>query len=255
MHTLSEERMEMSSSAPVTLPDRSAGLREHQALVRSIAWRLRGRVPPSVELDDLVQAGLIGLDEAITRFQDDRGASFETYARRRIEGAMLDELRLSDTLSRQARARQREIREAVRRLEHRLGRPPRSKEVATELGWTLAEFHRSMAEVGQGTLRYGQEDVQQIEEESALELADRERGTLLDACRGPFGALQMRQRLAALGQALERLESRERAIMEMIYDADMGVEEIGADLGMSPSRVSQLHKAIVAKLRQRLSRT
>ena len=245
----------MSSPVPVSACDRSSGLRQHQALVRSIAWRMRARVPPSVELDDLVQAGLIGLDDAMTRFQDDRGATFATYARRRIEGAMLDELRCSDTLSRQSRARQREVRDAVRRLEHRLGRPPRAKEVATELGWTLAEFHRSMAEVGEGTLRYGEEDLQQIEEESAVELADRERGTLQDSCPDPFRALQTRQRVAALGQAFENLEPRERAIMEMTYDADMGVEEIGAELGMSPSRVSQLHKAIVAKLRQRLCDT
>jgi RNA polymerase sigma factor for flagellar operon FliA len=247
--------MEMSNPVPVSACDRSSGLREHQSLVRSIAWRMRARVPPSVELDDLMQAGLIGLDDAMTRFQDDRGATFETYARRRIQGAMLDELRCSETLSRQSRARQREIREAVRLLEHRLGRPPRAKEVATELGWTLAEFHRSMSEVGEGMLRYGAEDLQQIEEESALEGVDGEPGTLPDSSRDPFRALQTRQRVAALGQAFEKLEPRERRIMEMTYDADMGVEAIGAELGMSPSRVSQLHKAIVAKLRQRLSET
>ena len=242
----------MSSPEPLSACDRSAKLREHQALVRRIASRLRARVPANVDMDDLVQAGLIGLNEAMTRFQDDRGATFHTYASRRIEGAMLDALRLSDTLSREARARQREIRDAVQRLEHRLGRAPRAREVSAELGWTLAAFHRSMAEVGAGTLRYGDEDLQQIEEESALELASRARAMPLDEGSDPVSALQLRQRVSALGKAFESLEPREQAIMEMIYDRELGLEAIGAQLGVSASRVSQLHEATVAKLRRRM---
>jgi RNA polymerase sigma factor for flagellar operon FliA len=242
----------MSSPEPLSACDRSAKLREHQALVRRIASRLRARVPANVEMDDLVQAGLIGLNEAMSRFEDNRGATFHTYASRRIEGAMLDALRLSDTLSREARARQREVRDAVQRLEHRLGRAPRAREVSTELGWTLTEFHRSMAEVGAGALRYGDEDLQQIEEESALELAARERDVPLGEGSDPLSALQLRQRVSALSKAFEALEPREQAIMEMIYDRELGLEAIGAQLGVSASRVSQLHEATVAKLRRRM---
>ena len=242
----------MSSPDPISACERSARLREHEALVRRIAGRLRARVPGSVDMDELVQAGMIGLNDAMSRFQDNRGATFHTYASRRIEGAMLDALRHTDTLSREARARQREIRDAVQRLEHRLGRAPRAKEVSNELGWTLAEFHRSMAEAGAGALRYGDEDLQQIEEESALELATRERAAPLDQGSDPVSALQLRQRVSALMQAFEGLEPREQAIMEMIYDRELGLEAIGAELGVSASRVSQLHEATVAKLRRRM---
>mgnify|MGYP003579046341 CR=1 FL=1 len=115
----------MSSPNRPPTCERSAKLREHQALVRRIARRLRARVPASVDMDDLVQAGMIGLNDAMSRFQDNRGATFHTYASRRIAGAMLDALRHIDTLSREARARQREVRDAVQRVEHRLGRAPR----------------------------------------------------------------------------------------------------------------------------------
>lgn len=242
----------MDRPPPSTACDRSARLREHQGLVRRIASRLRARVPANVEMDDLMQAGLIGLNDAMTRFQDDRGATFHTYASRRIEGAMLDALRVSDTLSRDARGRQREIRDAVQRLEHRLGRAPRAREVSTELGWTLAQFHRSMAEAGAGALRHGDDDLRQIEEESALELAEREREAPLDEGSDPVRALQLRQRVSALSKAFEALEPREQAIMEMIYDRELSLEAIGAQLGVSASRVSQLHEATVAKLRRRM---
>ena len=198
----------MAGQEPLPACDRSASLRRHEPLVRRIAWRLRARLPASVEMDELVQAGMIGLDEAMTRFQDDRGATFHTYASRRIEGAMLDALRLSDTLPREARACQREIRDAARRLEHRLGRAPRARELAEELGWTLAEFHRSMAEVGEGALRHGDDDLRQIEEESARMLAERERDAPLDHGGDPVRALQARQRVAALAGAFETLDER-----------------------------------------------
>ena len=110
--------------------ERSAQLIAHKALVRRIASRMRARLPASVTMEELEQAGLIGLNDAFARFEEGRGASFETYAARRIEGAMLDALRASDTLSRDTRARLRQVHGVVQRLEHRLHRTPRAKEVA-----------------------------------------------------------------------------------------------------------------------------
>ena len=114
--------------------DRSKQLLEHRALVRRLASRMLARLPANVTMAELEQAGLIGLNEAFARFDHGRGASFETYASRRIEGAMLDALRATDTLSRDSRSRLRQVQQAVQRLEHELHRPPRAKEVANELG-------------------------------------------------------------------------------------------------------------------------
>src|SRR5207237_2223915 len=106
------------------------------------ARRVRARLPPNVGLDELEQAGLLGLNQALSRFEEGRGSSFESYAARRIEGSMLDALRELDTLSRDTRARLREVRQAVQLLEHRLGRPPRATEAANELQRSLHDFQR-----------------------------------------------------------------------------------------------------------------
>ena len=228
---------------------RSAQLQAHQPLVRRIAGRLRSRLPDHVDMDELLQAGLIGLDDAITRYADDRGASFETYAARRIEGAMLDALRSQDSLSRDARGRQRQIRAAVQRLEHALGRAPRAGEVADALGWTLAALHRSLAEAGAGGLREGDAALDDAEDGAGAGDAPES----LDETADPLGQLQRQQRRLALHRAFDALEVRERAIMEMIYDRDLTLQQVGSELGVSTARAWQLHEAIVGKLRQRLS--
>jgi RNA polymerase sigma factor for flagellar operon FliA len=196
-------------------------------------------------MDDLMQAGMIGLNDAMSRFEADRGASFETYAWRRIEGAMLDQLRSTDPLPREVRSRLREIRGAVQELEHRLGRAPRAKEVANALGWTLDDFHACMAEVGQGA-RADDEILEHPEDDSSAAMA------VLDEAGDPLAHLQMRQREAALGREFDALGERERFIMKMIYERGMGLREIGEAIGVSASRVSQLHEEIVGKLRRRL---
>jgi len=227
----------------------------HKPLVRRIAGKLRSRLPANVEMDELMQAGLIGLNEALTRFEEGRGSNFETYAARRIEGAMLDALRATDTLSRDARSRLREVRTAVQKLEHRLGRSPRAKEVANELGWSLDKFHDCMVEAGAGAMRAG--DVELEHAEDGLfggngGLLDEEEGGMVDEHADPLRSLQQRQRHAALNAAFDALEEVERFVMESIYDRDMGLREIGETLGVSESRVSQMSAEIVAKLRKRL---
>jgi RNA polymerase sigma factor for flagellar operon FliA len=220
----------------------------HRPLVNRIARRICARMPASVEMDDLIQAGMIGLDEAITRFVEGRGASFDTYAARRIEGAMLDSLRAVDDLSRDQRGHLRQIRAAVQRLEHRLQRAPRAKEVANELGWTLQAFHDCMVAAGAGGARFGDERLE-AEDESA---DDDEALCGIDAHADPLHALQQRQRHAALNAAFDALEERERRLMEMIYDLGVSRTDPGAALGVSPSRVSRMHEEIVVKLRRRL---
>jgi RNA polymerase sigma factor for flagellar operon FliA len=242
--------MGTTTAPPAARCLRSAQLLEHRPLVRRIALRMRSRLPAGVDTEELMQAGMIGLNEALTRFQEGRGATFGTYASRRIEGAMLDTLRAADTLPRGVRSRLREVHQAVQALEHRLGRTPRAKEVAVELGWTLEEFHRCMSEAGAGSVRAG--DV-------ALEAPDIDSSTgpgILDddvsMHADPMRNLQQRQRHDALGAAFDALDDRERQIMEMIYEREMTLQDVGATLGISAPRVCQLHDVILGKLKRRL---
>lgn len=225
---------------------RSAQLLAHEALVRKIAGRLRARLPAGVDMDELMQAGLIGLNDAMSRFVGDQGASFDSYASRRIEGAMLDSLRSNDSLPREARARQRELRAAVQELEHRLLRAPRAQEVANELGWSLIAVHRCMAEAGGGSLRDG-EDMVEVEAED-----DEDFRHTADDRTDPLDALQRRQRHHALNTAFGLLEDRERQVMQMLYEGGLDHRGAAVTLGVSPSRVSQMHAAAVEKLKRRL---
>jgi RNA polymerase sigma factor for flagellar operon FliA len=228
---------------------RSADLAAHKPLVRQIAGRLRARLPANVGMDELMQAGLIGLNDALTRFEEGRGSSFETYAARRIEGAMLDALRASDTLPREARSRLRAARAAVQRLEHRLGRAPRAKEVATELGWSLDQFHRCMVDAGAGSVRAGDEA---LDVDEGLSNAQGDAPMAVAESGDPLHALQQRRRAVALHAAFDALDEIERFVMESIYDKELGLRDIGAALGVSESRVSQISAQVVAKLRRRL---
>lgn len=231
---------------------RSADLLAHRALVKRIARRIRARLPPSVGMDELEQAGLMGLNEALTRFEQGRGSSFESYAARRIEGAMLDALRATDTLSRDARARLRDVRDAVQRLEHRLGRAPRAKEVANELGWTLEKFHACMIEAGAGAVRAGDADLENIDDDSAIWSSGGEEEMAIDEHADPLRMLQQRQRQAALNAAFDALEEAERYVLEGIYKHGITLRDIGETLGVSESRVSRMASEIVQKLRIRL---
>lgn len=231
---------------------RSADLAAHRPLVKQIAHRIRQRLPPNVGMDELEQAGLLGLNQALSRFEEGRGSSFETYAARRIEGSMLDALREMDSLSRDTRSRLREVRAAVQRLEHRLGRPPRAKEVANELDWTLDEFHRCMIDAGAADVRTGDEELENHDDDSAIWSHESNEHAMVDEYADPLRALEQRQRHAALNAAFDALEEAERYVMESIYKHELPLRDIGQVLGVSESRVSRMASEIVAKLRVRL---
>lgn len=233
--------------------DRSKQLLEHRALVRRIASRMLSRLPANVTMAELEQAGLIGLNDAFARFDHGRGASFETYASRRIEGAMLDALRATDTLSRDSRARLRQVQATVQKLEHELHRPPRAKEVANELGWSLQRFHDLMVEAGASGKRHEDEDLEAHEEQFAVWAAyGDDEVHEVDEHADPLRGLQARQRNEALHAAFDALEERERYVMEQLYQRDVSMSEIAKELGLSTARVSQINNEIVAKLRRRL---
>ena len=127
--------------------DRNAMIRQYQPLVRKLAYHMMAKLPPSVEVDDLIQVGLIGLSEALSRYEAAQGVQFETFATQRIRGAMLDELRENDWMSRGSRKSQKDIEIAMRKLEHSLGRSPLESEIAVEMGLSLVDYQSLLSKV------------------------------------------------------------------------------------------------------------
>ncbi|TSE20780.1 RNA polymerase sigma factor FliA [Tepidimonas alkaliphilus] len=228
--------------------DRDAQLRQYAPLVHRIAHLMIARLPASVELDDLIQVGMIGLAEALARYEPSMGVQFETFASQRIRGAMLDELREADWLSRGSRKLQKDIEGAIHRLEQRLQRPPRESEIAEELGMTLAQYHEALSRLRGTQLVYLEDLGNKGEDEEGF--LDRYLPEDRDA--DPERLLADQRMRAALVEAIAKLPEREQYVMSMYYEHDMNLKEIAAVLGVTESRVSQLHSQAVARLRAKL---
>lgn len=225
---------------------REAAIARYGSLVRRVAAQLMSRLPPSVELDDLVQAGMIGLCDSVARYQPDQGAQFETFAMQRIRGAMLDELREADWLPRSVRRNQRTIDGAIRRLEQQLQRAPGEREVAEALGLPLDAYRQMLGQARGVQLVYLDELHEQDSDEPFVE-----RGEGADSGE-PSRILHDDRFRDALAAAVGELPDRERSVMRMYYDQELNLKEIGAALGVTESRVSQLHGRAVARLRVKL---
>ncbi|MDI5922850.1 RNA polymerase sigma factor FliA [Halomonas sp. LR5S13] len=217
-------------------------LTEYLPMVRRQALALQVRLPASIELDDLIQAGTVGLLEAMGRFNSGQGASFATFANQRIRGAMLDELRSRDWLPRSVRRSARAVDEAVRRLEQQLGRPPEETEIAAELEMPLADYRRLLNDTNSGQL-LPFEELMAEGGESRLESR---------ALESPFSRLVDQEKRDQLIQAIEALPEREKLLMALYYQEELNLKEIGAVLGVSESRVCQLHSQAVSRLRAKL---
>lgn len=215
---------------------------EYASLVKRIAHHLANRLPPNVQLEDLIQAGMIGLLEAARQFDASQGASFQTYAGIRIRGAMLDEMRRLDWTPRSVHRKGREVQEAIRNIEHRTGRDPRDHEVAESMGITVAEYHQILQDVSSARVfSIDQEDpaTGEVHEPAGSE-------------PGPLRQLQDERFQGELADAIRELPERERLVMALYYDEELNLREIGEVLGVSESRVSQIHGRIMLKLRNRL---
>jgi RNA polymerase sigma factor for flagellar operon FliA len=226
--------------------DNSALLKQYSTLVRRLAHQMIAKLPANVEIDDLIQVGMIGLNDALSRFDTAQGVQFETFATQRIRGAMLDELRGSDWMSRGDRRHQRSIEAAVHRLEQRLQRAPTEGEIAAEMGLKLAEYQELLGKV-RGTQLVYLEDMSG--DEGDEDFLDRH---IADEEANPLGRLSDRKMREALIAAIENLPEREQYIMSMYYEHDMNLKEIAAVLGVTESRVCQLHSQSIARLRTRL---
>jgi len=231
-------------------PDRDALLRQHAPLVRRIAHHLIAKLPANVELDELIQVGMIGLHDALSRYQATQGVQLETFVSRRIRGAMLDELRDSDWLSRGTRKGQKDIEKAIHRLEQQLGRNPHESEIAAELGMSLAAYQSLLAKV-RGTALVHLEDLHHSQEDG--EGADPLERHVANEDADPMRLLRQQRLQAALVKAIESLPEREQYIMGMYYEHDMNLKEIAAVLGVTESRVCQLHSQAIGRLRVKMA--
>jgi RNA polymerase sigma factor for flagellar operon FliA len=227
-------------------PDPNAMLKQYSPLVRRLAHQMIAKLPANVELDDLIQVGMIGLNDALTRFDTAQGVQFETFATQRIRGAMLDELRGTDWMSRGDRRQQRAIETAVHKLEQKFGRAPAESEIAKEMGLSLTDYQELLGKV-RGTQLVYLEDIGGGDE--GADYLDRH---MIDSDSGPLAVLQDRRMREALVEAIKHLPEREQYVMSMYYEHDMNLKEIAAVLGVTESRVCQLHSQSIARLRSRL---
>lgn len=227
--------------------DRSALIKQYQPLVRRLAHYMMAKLPASVEVDDLIQVGLIGLADALSRYESAQGVQFETFATQRIRGAMLDELRGNDWMSRGSRKSQKEIETTMRRLEHRLGRSPIESEIATEMGMSLPDYQSLLGKV-RGTQLVYLEDMSRNGEEDDSFL-DRH---VADSEADPMNMLRDHRLRESLVAAIKGLPEREQYIMSMYYEKDMNLKEIAAVLDVTESRICQLHSQSIARLRAKM---
>jgi len=227
--------------------DRNALIRQYQPLVRRLAHHMMAKLPASVEVDDLIQVGLIGLSDALSRFEASQGVQFETFATQRIRGAMLDELRENDWMSRGSRKSQKDIEVAMRRLEHKLGRSPLESEIAAELGMSLPDYQSMLSKV-RGTQLVYLEDMSRNGEDDDTYL-DRHVG---DPESDPLNMLRDQRLRQSLLAANKGLPEREQFIMSMYYEKDMNLKEIAVVLEITESRVCQLHSQSIARLRAKM---
>ena len=226
--------------------DVNSMLKQYSPLVRRLAHQMLAKLPANVELDDLVQVGMIGLTDALSRFDAAQGVQFETFATQRIRGAMLDELRGTDYLSRGTRKQQRSIEAAVHRLEQRLGRAPVESEIAREMELSLADYQELLGRVRGTQLVYLEDMTGAGEGDDYL---DRHVG---DEALNPLARLQDTRMREALIEAIKNLPEREQYVMSMYYEHDMNLKEIAAVLKVTESRVCQLHSQSIARLRVKL---
>ena len=228
--------------------EKSSLLTQHLPLVRRIALQMLAKLPASVELDDLIQVGMLGLLDASTRYEDNRGAQFETFASQRIRGAMLDELRASDWGSRALRQSARQVEQAIRLLGHRLGRPPSEGEIAKELQMSLSDYQSLLQEIQGAQLLYVEDFAREDGGENpVLELRAQDSGR-----DDPLQILMESGFRAELVEAIRNLPERDQLLLNLYYEEELNLREIGAILEVSQSRVCQLHSQAISRLRASL---
>ena len=233
----------MNKAAAYTSFDNKANIVEQYApLVKKIAHHLLARLPASVQLDDLIQSGMMGLLEAASKFDGSKGAKFETFAGIRIRGAMLDEIRRGDWVPRSVHRNNRRVAQVIDELEQELGRDARDTEIAERLDMTLNEYHHILNDVSVGKV-IGIEDLGVTQDVLTQEASSSDRN---------YEQLLEGQFQSAMVSAIKQLPERDALVLSLYYDEALNLKEIGAILDVSESRVSQIHSQAMLRLKAKL---
>lgn len=227
--------------------DRDQLAKHYAPLVKRIAYHLMAKLPASVQVEDIIQNGMLGLLDAMSRYEEGLGAQFETYAVQRIRGAMLDGLRENDWLPRSLRRDMRRIEGAIHTLEQQNGRQPTEGELADSLGMPLADYQKMLQEARGYQLVYF-EDFTDGDDEDYLD-----RHSVGTEDLDPLERLLDKNMRDVLVKAIGDLPEREKTVMGLYYEEDLNLREIGEILGVSESRVCQLHSQAIARLRSRIA--
>lgn len=215
-------------------------------LVKRIAYHVAGRLPSNIQLEDLIQVGLIGLLEAARNYRDSYGASFATYASKRVRGAMLDEVRRSDWTPRSVHRKAREAANAIRMIENREGREAMDTEVAQELGIDLEAYHEILTDATNSRL------VCLDDSDAQVDLDQARPAEVNGWAQSPLKELESDRFRESLVTEIEGLPDREKLVMSLYYQEELNLREIGSTLGVSESRVCQIHGQALTRLRARL---
>lgn len=217
---------------------------QYATLVKRIAHHLIARLPPNVQVEDLIQAGMVGLLEAQQNYDSSKGASFETYAGIRIRGAMLDDIRKGDWVPRSVHKNNRQISEVIAQLEGELGRDPKDKEIAKRLGMSLDQYYQAQNDINAGRL-IGIDDLG-VSEDAFVTESHRDDNL-------PFEEVAGDSFKSHLANAIRGLPEREALVLSLYYDEELNLKEIGAIIGVSESRVCQIQNQAMQRLRIKLS--
>lgn len=235
--------MRVAAKTAEPVMDRDQLVLDHVGLVKALAQRLVQRLPSQVEVTDLISVGILGLMDAATRYRPSTGVPFDAFARRRVQGAMLDALRDLDWAPRSLRKLRRDLDTAIARLRHELGREPADAEIAGAMNLSEAEYERALEQVRSlelGALRQ-------------LEAPNQDGMSILELCidpeEGPDARLERSELRAHLARAIAELPERERQILALYYEEELTMAEIGAVIGVCESRVSQLRSLALSRLR------
>jgi RNA polymerase sigma factor for flagellar operon FliA len=225
---------------------RASLLVEMLPLVRRVALRIHGHLPAHVEVDDLRANGILGLVDAVDKFDPSKGVKLESYARHRIRGAILDGVRRADAASRDMRRKNKRIQTLYRELESKLGRHVRDEEIAKALGMNLGQWHRSLSEIQNVGIDWGSRI---LSAGPTLKLQSTDPELLTDGRDDPFDLCYRREQHEILGRALSRLRDREREIITLLYRHGLTMKQIAVRLHVDESRVSQIHSAALGRLK------
>ncbi|WP_082087201.1 RNA polymerase sigma factor FliA [Teredinibacter purpureus] len=215
-------------------------------LVHRIAHHIMARMPSSVQIDDLMQAGMVGLLEASQKYDATKGASFETYAGIRIRGAIVDEMRRGDWAPRSVHRNARRVAEAIKVLEAQLGRDAKDSEIAAQLDMSLDEYHDILRDSTSARLFSLEETFDEDEPRTA-------QPALGSPFVGPAEGAQKEALRRSLAEAIRGLPEREQLVLSLYYEQELNLKEIGQVLSVSESRVSQIHSQAALRLRARLT--